>query len=250
MTDEEKNTKMHNNRAWWGFILLVVGAVLLLQKMGSPFPDWVFSWPMILIAVGLLVGIRKKFQNNGWIILVLVGCYFLVNDFFPQLNAGHYATPVLLMAIGLLFILRPHKCNTESIKRYGDNNRYNDFATGSTEASDYSNDDFLDITSVLGGTKKNILSKNFKGGDVTSLLGGTELNLSQADISGRVVLDITSILGGTKLIIPSNWDVKAELVSIFGGIEDKRQLTGTIDHNKVLVLKGTSFLGGIEIKSY
>lgn len=53
-------------------------------------------------------------------------------------------------------------------------------------------------------------------------MGGTEIDMTQADINGRVVLDVTQILGGTKLIIPAHWELKSELVSVFGGIEDKR----------------------------
>ena len=99
--------------------------------------------------------------------------------------------------------------------------------------------------------KKNIISKNFKGGEIVSILGGTELDLSQADMKEEAILEITTILGGTKLIIPSNWDIKSEAVTIFGGIDDKRKMhTITEAVEKTLILKGTVLFGGIEIKSY
>ncbi|MEO5942109.1 MAG: DUF5668 domain-containing protein [Ferruginibacter sp.] len=255
MTDEEKrsrlNNRMGNNRAWSGFILLIIGGGLLLQRMGTPFPDWIFTWPVILIGIGVLLGIRKKFHGSGWIIMILVGGYFLMNDFFPQMQGRQYAGPVLLIALGITFILRPRQ------HPFGDRwGRWNDYRkdngpdAGDSQSAYSSNEDFLDITSILGGTKKNILSKDFKGGDVTNFLGGSELNLSQANINGGVVMDITNVFGGTKLIVPSNWDVRSEIVSILGSVEDKRQLTGIIDTAKILVLKGTSIFGGIEIRSY
>ena len=46
----------------------------------------------------------------------------------------------------------------------------------------------LDATSIFGGVKKNIITKDFKGGDVTSIFGGSEIILSQADID-KVELD-------------------------------------------------------------
>ncbi len=46
-------------------------------------------------------------------------------------------------------------------------------------------EDYIDAVTVFGGVKKNILSKNFRGGDVTTFMGGTELNLTHADIQGR-----------------------------------------------------------------
>jgi hypothetical protein len=72
----------------------------------------------------------------------------------------------------------------------------------------------------------------------------------QADFEGRVVLEVTQILGGTKLIIPAHWEVQPEMLAVMGGIEDKRQVHNGIASDKVLILKGTSVLGGIEIKSY
>jgi predicted membrane protein len=111
--------------------------------------------------------------------------------------------------------------------------------------------DFIDSTSIFGGTKKVILSKNFKGGDITCFMGGAELDLSQADIKSPVVLDVTQIFGGTKIIVPPTWDVKSEVAAVFGGIEDKRRiLTGNLNPDKVVILRGTSIFGGIEIKSY
>jgi hypothetical protein len=113
-------------------------------------------------------------------------------------------------------------------------------------------EDHIDSTAVLGGIKKNIVSKNFKGGEVVSVFGGTELNLMQADIQHPIVLEATQIFGGTSLIIPPHWQVKSdEMVAILGGIDDKRpvMLQG-YDPNKVLILKGTTLFGGLSIKSY
>ena len=110
--------------------------------------------------------------------------------------------------------------------------------------------DTLDITSVFGGVKKNIVSKNFRGGEVTCVLGGAEINLMQCDINGKVILEANQILGGTKLIIPSNWQIQSEMVAVLGGIEDHRPSGVIPDPNKVLLLRGTSVLGGLEIISY
>jgi hypothetical protein len=40
------------------------------------------------------------------------------------------------------------------------------------------------------------------------------------------------------------------MVAVFGGIEDKRPPQMTYDEDKVVILNGTTFFGGIEIKSY
>jgi predicted membrane protein len=101
----------------------------------------------------------------------------------------------------------------------------------------------------LGGSKKIIVSKNFQGGEILTFMGGAEINLVQADIQGRAVLEVTQVMGGIKLVVPANWTVISELAVIMGGIDDKR-LVQTQVPDKLLVIKGTSIMGGLEIKSY
>jgi predicted membrane protein len=98
---------------------------------------------------------------------------------------------------------------------------------------------------------KTVFSKNFRGGDVVNIFGGTELDLTQADINGRVVIDIVQIFGGSKIIVPSNWQVVSDTAAVFAGIDDKRIKSGVIqDNNKILVIKGVSIFAGIDIRSY
>jgi hypothetical protein len=122
--------------------------------------------------------------------------------------------------------------------------------TASAYEGEATSDDFIDSTSIFGGAKKNIISKNFRGGDLVNIFGGTELDLSRADFNGTAEIELTTIFGGTKLIVPSNWDVRSEAVTLFGGLEDKRNMSTSENPTKTLVLKGTVIFGGIELKSY
>jgi predicted membrane protein len=112
------------------------------------------------------------------------------------------------------------------------------------------NNDVLDIVSIFGSVRKNILSKSFRGGEIVSIFGGSEVNLTQADIINVAELEIVQIFGGTKLIIPSNWNVRSEAVAILGGVEDKRELRTGVTPDKTLIIKGTTIFGGIDIVSY
>lgn len=113
-------------------------------------------------------------------------------------------------------------------------------------------EDYVESTSFMGGVKKNVLSKKFKGADITNVFGGAEINLSQADMESTATMELTNVFGGTKLIIPPHWEINSELVSVFGSIEDKRpiQPNTAMGEAKILVLRGTTFFGGIDIKSY
>lgn len=114
-----------------------------------------------------------------------------------------------------------------------------------------SSENHIDVTAVLGGVKRIVVAKNFQGGEITTFMGGADINLTQADVQGRAVLDITQVMGGTRLIVPAHWNVISEVVSVFGGINDKRVLQPTsFNPDKVLIIKGTSFMGGVDISSY
>lgn len=231
---------------WTGVFLLIIGGVALLKASLFPMPPWVFTWQMLLIAMGLFIGVRHKFHGAGWFILMLVGGVFLTNEFFPEIMLRQYLWPGALIVLGLFFILKPRR---RAWKNYVEDK--SEPKTETTQTESRSSEDYIDSTSIFGGIKKNVISKNFKGGDITNIMGGSEIDLTQADINGTVTIDLTQIFGGTKLIVPSNWQVKTQMAAIFGGVEDKRSLQNvTIDPNKKLVLDGTSIFGGIEIRSY
>jgi predicted membrane protein len=95
------------------------------------------------------------------------------------------------------------------------------------------------------------MSKNFQGGKLTAAFGGVDIDLTQADFTGMATLQVDIIFGGMKLIIPPHWDVRVEVSNIAAGVEDKRlSRISEVDPEKVLLIRGTVFFGGLEIKSY
>lgn len=250
-------------RVLTGVLLFFIGILLLLRTANLVwFPHWFFTWPMILIAVGIFSGLKHGFRGGIWIMFLLIGGLFMANQVNPDWHMEKYIWPIVLIAMGIAFILRPRRHhrwrkwqedqNKSGWQQQNTTGLTSDSqTTGDAPAGDYDRRDFIDVTAVFGGVKKNILSKNFRGGEITSFMGGSEIDLSQADIPGRVVIDVTNIFGGTKLIVPSGWDVQNDVTAVFGGVDDKRQINGvTLDPNKILVLDGTCLFGGIEIRSF
>jgi len=280
--EEEKNYmpgKWHDRSqsgssgVWTGILLLLIGTDYFLVHNGLlnwHLPEWMWSWHVLLIAMGLFIGIRHNFRSPAWFILMVVGGVFLIQskEFANDLGIKNLDSvwPLALIVLGLFFILRPHRRHRHWQDYVNDKveSKIDDAWGTHGEPSDVKADpapdqpaqanlseDFIDSTSIFGGVKKNIISKNFKGGDITNIMGGSEIDLTQADIHGTVRIDLTQVFGGTKLIVPSNWQVKAQMAAIFGGVEDKRSIQNTaLDPNKILVLDGTSIFGGIEIRSY
>lgn len=233
-----------------GVIVVIVGTVLLANRMGAEIPYWIISWPMLLIAIGFYVGAKHSFRNLTWLIPVLIGSVFLVDRIVPELYFRPYLWPIAIIAVGLFIIFNPGRIGGG----WGNRSRWNDgySKSGAASTGKGQGEEYLDSVSIFGGIEKIIVSKDFKGGEITTLFGGSSINLSQADIKDKAVLGVTQIFGGATLIIPANWRLQSEMVSVFGGIEDKRvfQKEQNDEQAKTLVLKGTSIFGGLEIKSF
>jgi hypothetical protein len=270
-----------------GLLLLCIGALLLLKEFGFPFPGWMFTWPMILIGFGLLAGAANAFRDPGWVIITAVGSVFLLDKIWPGIPIYHFIWPIVIIALGFIIILAPrrhriwharwdsyrdaHEQRGEEVKKWHEQRgeelkKWHEQRWQQTQDvpdptitqpnftpqadTDKKSDNWLDAVTIFGSIKKLVYSKNFKGGDVVSIFGGTEINLTHADFNGHISIELVQIFGGTKLIIPPHWQIRSEMVAVFGGIEDKRPPQPNYDANKVIVLSGTTFFGGIEIKSY
>jgi len=237
------NGSPNRNRALAGLIVVIVGTLFLAKQAGADFPYWFFKWPMLLIAVGLFLGFRHSFRNPSWIIPTLIGTVFLIEEIVPEVEIKQYLWPIIIIAVGLVMIFRPRGRNRGERWRQ----RYN-----KGNDSEYLSNSGFETVTIFGGDKKQIISKDFKGGESVCLFGGVEINLTQADITGTAEIEIVQMFGGTKIIVPPHWRVQSdELVCIFGSLEDKRQVVGSIvDPTKTLVIKGTCIFGGIDLKSF
>lgn len=251
---ENSNHNRETGRIIGGLILVGVGGALLLRNLDFPIPHWLFTWPMILILIGVYSGFKHNFQNSSWIILMAIGGFFLFDKYIFDISLEQYFWPLFIMFIGLLFMVRPRR-------RWRD--RANDFRNDwkekwgndaeNSDSQNYfaDNGDYFKINSVFSGVKRTILSKNFQGGSMSCVFGGAEIDLTQADINGRVVIRIEAVFGGAKIIVPANWVIQNEIDGVFHGVEDKRNYNAsTANADKVLVLKGSAVFGGVEIRSY
>lgn len=73
-----------------GIVLIITGSLFFARKLGMIFPDWLFSWPMFLIALGVYIGAKHNFRNPSWLILVGLGAVFMLERFYPDLSIYEY----------------------------------------------------------------------------------------------------------------------------------------------------------------
>lgn len=257
----------------FGFIILGIGVLLLLRKLGFFFPDWLLSWPMILIAAGTFTLIKHEFKSLFGAIVLALGVYFLFErEFDFDFGLQIYLFPIILIVLGLYLITQKRRENKimediqSKIKSFGNKDTSSKESNTESFGSSFSSSDKtgtnfgtsgasfsdrLNIDAVFSGVNKRVMSKNFQGGKLTAAFGGVDIDLTQADFTGMATLQVDIIFGGMKLIIPPHWDVRVEVSNIAAGVEDKRlSRISEVDPEKVLLIRGTVFFGGLEIKSY
>ncbi len=262
-----------NSQVFIGAFIIIIGVLILLKRIDFPIPYWLLSWKMLLIGIGLVMGLKSGFKDITWFIPIIIGAVFLSDDILPAFNLSRIVWPVGLIAVGLIILTKGSRGRFADDYLFpgGSEQRKDGFESGFKRIDEpagieqgpaasvtnvskdveTSPDDMIECTAIFGGIKRAVVSKNFKGGEVIAVFGGADIDFTHADINGVVKLEATNILGGTKLIVPPTWDVQSEMVAIFGGVEDKRRIQPElINRNKRLILMGTAFLGGLEIKSF
>jgi predicted membrane protein len=247
MSNVQNNIKMENNENTavkyglktkslvFGLIVLGLGFAWLLHNfgiIGDRAWDVIFSWQMLLIAIGVVNISNDSSRGIGWI-LVAIGGFFLVSDYYDlPTSFRHVFWPALLIIIGLVLIFGSSRIF-----------RRRNFTISKGE-------DFIEEVAVFGGGDRIINSQSFRGGKIVAVFGGSKIDLTKAELApGNVEIEIVSIFGGSTMVIPTDWNVKLEVFNIFGGYGDKR-VRGQVDFNKTIVVKGVAIFGGGEIKSY
>jgi hypothetical protein len=249
---------MGTNRSYsWSFLIgaliVAAGVVLLLDQQGIINADRVFSyfWPVIMIAAGsaMLIDCRGRGGRGFWgIWLLAIGLILMLENLGVAHIRFDMVWPIIVIGVGVLMIwqaagprIRPDGTTKPPWPEIF--NRWS--RTGSPEA------DFNGIA-ILGGFKRRITSKKFKGGSVLSVMGGFQIDLRQADMEGdTATIEAMSFMGGGEIKVPDEWLVSMEGISLFGAFVDETDqqphtVTGT---QKKLIMKGASLFGGIVVKN-
>lgn len=247
-----------NNNVLGGLVLVLVGIVILIKNIpgvAQLFPAWLFTWPVLLIVVGLGIGFTHKFRGAGWLILLAIGGYFLAfHNGLINFNPKPFILPLVLIAIGVSVMVkrnRRRRCGGFNKERWREHvaNKYAQQPASDNEPLQGNAEDFINVNSVFSSVERTVLSKSFKGGKINCLFGGTEVNLAQTDFEGVVVLNVSISFGGAEITVPANWQVQNEISVILGGLDDKRRIMPAGDPVKTLILQGSVLCGGIEIRS-
>ncbi len=233
----------NSNRFMIGILLIVAGVILIIKKttilpdgFNHFIDDIIFSWQMLLVAIGLVVFVGSENKTPG-IVLMAVGGFFLIPELFTEyFRSFNFFWPALFIVIGVIMLVHSKRSKDLFVN-----------------ASSGSNADMVDYVNIFSGAERQLITDNFMGGKVTSIFGGGELDLTRCKLApGTNVLEITCVFGGNTIIVPEDWNIKLELTPILGGFSDSRKMSSNIqpDPSRILIIKGVAVFGGGEIKLF
>ncbi|MCP4581075.1 MAG: cell wall-active antibiotics response protein [candidate division Zixibacteria bacterium] len=217
-----------------GILIIVAGLIALLQNfdLDIPFNIWDF-WPLILIAVGLSKLCRPKEYRNTFAAtaLVIIGVLFQLGTLDIIDFGFHELWPVLLILVGAIIIRQA-------------------FWKSGKHPSD---DDYINITTILGGGEFNFTSKQLKGGSIAAIMGGSTVNLKEADTGEQTfTIETFALMGGIEIIVPQGWQVVMSGMPLLGGMENKTTSAQADTQDltsRKLIVKGLAIMGGVEVKN-
>lgn len=234
--DTPKSCGMRGGGAATGFVIIAVGVVWLLSRMGIvTIPSIHVMWPSILIAIGFIKLFHRPFALPQLFvagIMMAVGTLLQLNKLGLIVVDIHMIWPFLVMMAGVLVIwMSGHHKRID--KKAVSENLINKFI-------------------LFGGDETHVNTKQFEGGIITAVFGGAVIDLRQTEMaSSPTTLNISAVFGGVELRVPGHWRVVVHGAPVLGGFENKARLRDglTEDEIKTFIVQGSAVFGGVEIKN-
>jgi predicted membrane protein len=227
--------------AMLGVFVIAAGLLLLARNTGflnATVSRIIFSWEMLLIAIGLVNILWRQSFWSG-VILIGIGSFFLLVNFYHMpFTTWQIFLPALIILVGLKMIFGPSHFEKKMMRKP---------IFSQTVASE----DYFEDIAIFGGGERKVVTPNFRGGRMVAVFGGSKVDLTHCGFttSERPMIEVVAIFGGTTLLVPADWNVKVEVFNIFGGYGDRR-IASQVDFNKTVVIKGITIFGVGEVKSF
>ena len=231
----EANT---SSRIATGLLLVVIGALLLVEN----FTDWNFRfsdwWPALLVVIGIANLFRRRSGRWFWGAVTLVGAVFLLDSlgvWSVSMRDVWRLWPLILLVIGARFLFG-HRRRRASRRE----------ESGTTESVDTSE---INVSCGFGATEQRVTSRNFSGGAVSAIFGGATIDLTDAGLAvSSPTVDVSAVFGGVTFVVPEDWSVDIRTTNLFGGSSDGRRKAPS-GAGPTLTITGTCMFGGVNIES-
>lgn len=226
---------MSKGKYFWGIVLIVLGAGLILHQAGvldlSVASRFIFPALLLLIALTDLINRGLRTFN---VVVLVAGVYVFLHRLDKEIDFTAfdfnfiYLFAFILVAVGISLLIRGNVGCPWRPKRVG------------TSSSD--------IVAIFGGREDVYMKDVFEEASVTAIFGGVAFDLRQTQISNNAVVHATAIFGGVDILVPPGCRVEVSGVPVFGGVDNQTAKSAQAPDAPVLLLDAVAIFGGVDVK--
>ncbi len=236
----------------FGLVAVALGILLLLGNFGFLDTGDIFIWiPSLFILLGVWMMVKNRFRQLGGPILIIVVAG-LIQIMVLGVDIGRY-WPVILIGIGAAILVKGFRSRGGSRSdtgRSADQESPNSVTVfGSERKVAPTDQDSINLVSVMGSASQKITSLEFRGGRATAVMGEVNIDLRESAIQQKpAVLELSIVMGEIKLRAPLDWNVRMDDDTIMGEVKDERPPSETGESQTDLVIKGSVVMGSLKIE--
>jgi len=240
--------------AWGGLVVLALGVILLLDRLGVVYARDVFRfWPVLLVAAGTVVLVEAAsltLRTIGATILAM-GLILQANNLGYVHIRGDVFWPLALIGVGVVMLGRALEKRTEPpVQRRASDASSPDFSTrfwsGAERFVRNLESASGEHAAVFSHIQRRVTDQNLEKMKVVAVFGGFQLDLRPAGIRGdQAVIHADAVFGGVEIVVPEDWEVVPQGAGVFGGFADQTHPPDT--PSKRLIVAGAGVFGGVVI---
>lgn len=241
--------------AFFGVVFLLMGALFLLDNLDVIDGRGYLRtfWPALFVGWGLTrlwSGARHRFLP---LLAIGVGTVLLGNRLLGWgIDVARLFWPAVLIVLGAHILYRSWR-RPPRVEAAGDRGAaagpaaaFHPDADPDVRAGTSST---FDDSAFLGAVERRHVSQAFRGGRATAVIGAVEIDLRDCQVAGETaIVDVSVMMGAVEIRIPREWTVESRVSAMLGAFEDGTDRP--VDPAaKRLVVRGSAFMGAIEIRN-
>jgi predicted membrane protein len=239
-------------RPWGGLVVLAVGVILLLDRLGVIYaPDVFRFWPVLLVAAGTVVLVEAASLTVRTIggTLLAMGLILQANNLGYLHIRGDVFWPLAIIGLGVVMLGRALEERPEPAvqRRRADSSEFSTrFWSGAERFVRNLESASGEHASVFSHIQRRVTDQNLEYMKVVAVFGGFQLDLRPAGIKGdQAVIQAEAVFGGIEIIVPEDWEVVPQGAGVFGGFTDQTRPPDA--PAKRLVVRGAGVFGGVVV---
>ncbi len=246
------NTRRLSGSFAFGLLAIALGLLLLLGNFGFLDTGDVFRWiPSLFILLGVWMLVRSRFRQVGGPVLIIVVAA-LIQIMVLGVDLGRF-WPLILIGVGVAILVKSFRSRSGSRSdtgRSADQESPNSVTVfGSERKVAPTDQDSINLVSVMGSAAQKITSLEFRGGRATAVMSEANIDLRESAIQQKpAVLELSIVMGEIKLRVPRDWNVRVDDDTIMGELKDERAPSDTGERQTDLIIKGSVVMGSLKIE--